>query len=289
MNNRAAFRIKILFIISITALFSLCINSKTNNKTFFRKLDDNDDKSFTIYSILVIIGYIVFIVFSLFAIAFINCTKGFNELIFRFLYLANNGYLVLNALTFLITGNGIFIISSGLSSLILSVGTIIYLFKKYKDFCNIFECEFLKDLFRIIPEIWGIYIDALDIVCECAKDENNYCLLFIFYFYKIIFIIGFSITTGVYFGFILILIIIWCIIKIIIESISFCVGSCEKKIAKKRLNQKIMKLIILILILILIIKNMMKQKMYKKRIKNQNWTIKAMKMKLIQEVIIMKK
>ena len=224
-----------LFII-LLFFFLLEIDRNSMNQLFIRKLEE--DKSYKIYAIIVTISYVIFIVMDLLYILLISCDKGFQEKIFRYIYIANNGYLIMGVLTWIISGNKMVIISSSISIGIFAVGTIIYIIAFKDDFMKLFECEFIGSLFGLIPDIWQLFFDSINHDCSCFKNSSNCFANAVHYIYTGILVVGFGISTIAYIGFVIILIILWCIFTLFVISIRACCRKCDccdcsKKTASK--------------------------------------------------------
>ena len=231
IKNKRLPRAFLLFLLMLL-LFLIIIN--INSSLLIRKLEE-DDKSYKIYVIIVTISYVIFIVMDLLFILLVTAAKGLEELIFRYIYIANNGYLIMCVFTWIISGHKMVMISSSVGLTIFVIGSIVYLCKFNNYFLDLFTCSFLGSLFQLIPGIWELFFASLDTDCSCFKNSQNCCANAFHYIYTSILVVGFGISTIVYIGFVIILIILWSIFTALIMSILYCCENCDcwKKNDKK--------------------------------------------------------
>ena len=225
-RNNKSLRVLILFIFIISfCYFIIYIHSNSLNVRTVRKLESN---SYNIFSIVVYISYFIFIVMGIFILGLVYLANGSQESLLIYIYLANNGYLILCSLTWLITGHKMVLLSSGISLGICVIGTITIIILKRNSIHECIYCSCLGDLFRRICDVWELFLDSIQKDCSCFYDSSSYCMLAIHYIYTSLLGIGLAISIILYIGFSLILVFLWCILKIIVESISACCNCCKK-------------------------------------------------------------
>ena len=230
-NNLLSIFILFIFILS----FFYCIfyiYSNSLNISSVRKLE-SDDKSLDIFSTIVIISYVIFMVMGIFILTLISCAKGFQGTFLIYIYISNNGYLLLSVFTYIITSHSSIFGISGTCSGICFIGTIALIIIKRNSICECIYCSCLGNLFQIIPEVFELFSESIKKDCSCFYDSSSYCLIAIHYIYTGILGAGLAISTILYIGFSLVLVILWCILKTIVESISSCYNCCSKKSNKK--------------------------------------------------------
>ena len=71
----------------------------------------------------------------------------------RYIYIANNGYLIICLFTWIITKKHIIILCSYVSIGICAIGSIAYFIKCINELLEFFECNFVKSLFELLPNI----------------------------------------------------------------------------------------------------------------------------------------
>ena len=230
----------LLLFIFIISFFNFLFNIYSNslNITTVRKLESNSE-FFKIFSIVVYISYIVFIVMGLFILGLIYCAKGSQESLLIYIYLANNGYLLLCSFTLFFTGHTMVLISSSVSLGICVIGTIIIIISKRNSINKCLYCSSLGMLFGLIVEVWELFLESIQKECSCFYDSSSYCAIAIHYFYTSILGIGLGISMILYIAFLLILVMLWCILKIIVESIIACCDCCKKNNIKYHNNGEI--------------------------------------------------
>ena len=88
------------FIVLILIFFIIIFNVHfvSSKQTLIRKLEEEKNKSNKIFEIIIMISYIVFIVMDLLFIILAACASKIQELIFRYIYIANNGYLIMSSI-----------------------------------------------------------------------------------------------------------------------------------------------------------------------------------------------
>lgn len=236
-RNNKLFRILELFIFIISFYyFIFCAHSNSLKIKTVRKLESD---SYKIFSTLVYLSYFIFIVMGIFILGIIQCAKGYQKSIFIYIYIANNGYLLLCAFTLLITGHRMVLISSSVSLGICFIGTISIIIINRNSIDQILYCNCLGELFQRMADVWELFLESIQKECSCFYDSNNYCMMAIHYLYTSILGIGLTISMILYIGFSLILIIFWCILKIIAESIIACCNCCKKSRTKEQNNVEI--------------------------------------------------
>lgn len=203
------------------------------NTAIVRKLESN---SYKIFSTIVYLSYFIFFVMSLFILLIVHLANGLQGTLFIYIYLANNGYLILCAFTWLITGHKMVLLISSVSLGIFVIGTIVIIISKRNSMNKCLDCNCLRDLFGRIFEVWELFNESIQKQCSCFYDSSSYCMIAIHYFYTSILSIGLGISTILYIAFSLILVILWCILKIIAESIIACCDCCKKSNIKNSKN-----------------------------------------------------
>ena len=190
-TNKKILSIWLLFILIISFLyFTLYTHLNSLNSKTIRKLESNSQSGgdgVQIFSIIVSISYIIFIVMDIFILVLISCAKGTQDCIFLYVYLANNGYLLLCVFTYLITDHSIVFVCSGFSLGICFIGTIalIIISIKRSSICFCLYCKCIEYLFTIIPEVWSLFSYSIEKECSCFHDSSSFCMLAIHYFYTI--------------------------------------------------------------------------------------------------------
>ena len=236
-KNNKLLRVLILFIFIISFFhFIFYIHLNSLNTTTVRKLESNND-FFKIFTIVVYLSYFVFIGMSIFVLGLIYCANGHQDSIIMYFYITNNGYLVLCAFCWFITGYYMVVIGSYISIVICVLGTIIILILKRNSINKCLDSSSLQYLFTILCEIWGLFSESIDKDCSCFYDSSSSCLNVIHYLYKSILGIGLGISSILYLGFLLILIFFWSILKVIAESISACCNCCKKR--ERKINNNV--------------------------------------------------
>ena len=230
-NKLLAIFILFIFILSFFYCF-FYIHSNSLNIASVRKLE-SESKFIKIFSTIVLISYIIFIAMGIFILILVSFAKGLQESFLLFIYLSNNGYLLLCFFTWIITGHASILIISGTSSGICFIGTITLIIIKRNSIKECIYCRCLGDLFKRIPDVFELFTESIQKDCSCFYDSNNYCALAIHYTYTTILGIGLAIATILYVIFSLVLLILWCILKALVESISACYDCCSKKSNKK--------------------------------------------------------
>lgn len=237
--------------------FSLIIKQKRRLSSYYsyetsetskkesEEIDDTD-----VFSFILLVCYIFFIVLSLYIICQIKMLseKAGDVVteIFKFMYMSNNGYLFVSAIDTSVSKAGAAIGSLGVSSLIFTIGTIIYLVKFLKVIVvGFFDTYFSFDMVLLwlglpIKYVWP-FMFLTDPCCfkdtytiyhhsdgTVTSDKSlvicwNKCMWLIKRF-------AFIISTVLYYVFFFILILFWLIIKLIIVII--------KKICQSKENGK---------------------------------------------------
>ena len=230
-NNNKKLTYNLLFFICISLLIINIINLNSSKNLSNRKLEEkeDDDKSYKIYVIVVSASYIIFIVMDLFILFLIWLYKGIQEPMLRYIYIANNGYLIICLFTWIITKKRVIVLCSYVSISICSLGTIVYFILFIKKLLEFFECNFVKSLFQLLPIIWELFFATINNECSCFKNSKDCCMNMIHYTYTAILVVGFGISSIAYIGFILILIILWSFLSLIFLSIAACFKCCCKK------------------------------------------------------------
>ena len=145
IKNKRLQRSFLLFLLMVLLFLIFLIIISINSSSLIRKLEE-DDKSYKIYVTIVTISYVIFIVMDLLFILLIAAAKGFEELIFRYIYIANNGYLIMCVFTWIISGHKMVMISSSVGLTIFIIGSIVYLCKYNSELLDLFTCSFLGSL-----------------------------------------------------------------------------------------------------------------------------------------------
>ena len=102
---------------------------------------------------------------------------------------------------------------------------------------ELFECEFIGKLLRVIQEIWEMFFEVLEKDCSC-KESDNCCANLLYYIFKGILTIGFFISTIAFSGFSLGFILLWSFLKLIILIFVKCCESCRSKNNKAKKNNE---------------------------------------------------
>ena len=161
-KNNKLLRVLILFIFIISFFhFIFYIHLNSLNTTTVRKLESNND-FFKIFTIVVYLSYFVFIGMSIFVLGLIYCANGRQDSIIMYFYITNNGYLVLCAFCWFITGYYMVVIGSYISIVICVLGTIIILILKRNSINECLDSSSLQYLFTILCEIWGLFSESID-------------------------------------------------------------------------------------------------------------------------------
>ena len=171
--------------------------------------------------------------------------EGIQLQVVKFMYMSNNGYFIVSLIVIPNTNNNIIIPITVISSIVLLVGTIIFIVKYIKDiivgfFDNYFGCEIIKFWFGL-PFIYVWPFMGLTDPC-CYKSTytvtvysdgtvtDDKCVVMCMN--RVIWCIkrfAFIFSTLLYYFFLFMLLIIWLIIKLIIVIIEKIKDSCNKK------------------------------------------------------------
>ena len=171
----------------------------------------------------------------------------------KFMYMSNNGYFIASLIVIPNTNNNIIIPITVISSLVLLVGTIIFIVKYIKAivvgfFDNYFGCEIIKFWFGLpFIYVWPfmgltdpccynntytvtVYSDGTVTDDKCVVICMNRVIWCIKRF-------AFIFSTLLYYFFLFMLLIVWLIIKLILVIIEKIKDSCNKK-AENNPNQE---------------------------------------------------
>ena len=145
----------IIFILLINFLFFISKQKpirilSTNNSV---GTSNNEGKDEDIFPYILLICYIFFIVLSLYMILMLkknsDKTEDIRLEVLKFMYMSNNGYLLVSVVDISITNNGAIYIITSVGSIILVIGTIIYIVKFIKVICvGFLETYFSFNMFK---------------------------------------------------------------------------------------------------------------------------------------------
>ena len=192
--------------------------------------------------------------------------------VLKFMYMSNNGYLLVSVVDISITNNGAIYIITSVGSIILVIGTIIYIVKFIKVICvGFLETYFSFNMFKTwiclpFQFVWP-FMGLTDPCCY----SNTYTVTyhsdgtvtddkaFVICFNKTMFCVkrfAFIISTLLYYFFLLVLPFYWILIKLIIlliENIKKAVNLILKIIKVKKIKKIIIifqkKLLFMVIIL----------------------------------------
>ena len=141
----------IVYYIIFNVLFSsIHLNYKRNLSSYKdSSSNDKDAENIDFFSFVLLASYVIFIFLSLYIICQLKIlsdkTEGITLEIFKFMYMSNNGYLLVGIIDTSISKAGAAIGCTVISSIILTVGTIIFLVK----FIKVIMVSFFDVYFRL--------------------------------------------------------------------------------------------------------------------------------------------
>lgn len=209
-------------------------------------IEKNEKKSF--FPIVVLLFYITFILMSLYMIIIMRIisqkTESLRLEVYKFMYMANNGYLFVSAIDSMISGSGIIITCLVFSILIFVTGTIIYIVIFIKviihDFFDIYFSFKILCLWYTLPfkYVWP-FLGLTDPCClrttytvtiysDGTVTDDRFCVILT---NKMIFLIkrlAMLTSTLLYYLFLAMITIIWLFIKLIILIVDKIKESCKK-------------------------------------------------------------
>ena len=172
-RNNKLLAVVLLFIFILSFSYGIFyIKSNSLNKSSVRKLE-SESKFYKIFSTVVFISYVIFIVMGILILTLIACAKGLQEPLLIYIYISNNGYLLLCAFTWFITGHSKVLIITGTSLSICVMGTFTVIIIKRKYICECIYCSCLRDLFMRIIEVFELFSESIQKDCSCFYDSSN--------------------------------------------------------------------------------------------------------------------
>ena len=217
-------------------------NDRYNNNYGNTYPNGNEEVEDTdVFSILIVILYVIFIILSLYMACVLKGKSNSDFLFYgvlKFIYMSNNGWLLISAIDSVLYSSGPAIAIVGVSATILVIGTIVYLCKLFKVifdgfFEHYFSLDMLCDWFKLpFVCVWS-FIGLTDPCCysntytvtlysDGTTSDNKWCVQCFNYTMLALKRLAFIVATLVYFFFLLGLTFIWLIIKIILLIIEKC-------------------------------------------------------------------
>ena len=254
-NSFITLLISMVFIILIIINFHLLILNKKSirnltsydNNNVNTSSQEKEEKD--VFPVIIFVSYIISTLMSLYMMIMMKVISEKAESVtlqvLKFMYMSNNGYFIASLITIPLTNNNIIIPITVISSLVLLVGTIIFIVKYIKViivgfFDNYFGCEIIKFWFGLpFVYVWP-FIELTDPCCYSntytvtvysdGTVTDNKC--FVICMNRTIWCIkrfAFIFSTLLYYFFLFMLLIVWLIIKLILVIIEKISDSCCKK------------------------------------------------------------
>ena len=210
--------------------------------------NEEDEEKRSFFPVVVLIFYITFLLMSIYTVIIMRIisekTEELRLEVYKFMYMANNGYLFISAIDGMISGSGLVFTCLFISGGILITGTIIYIVKFIKVIINGFFDVYLSFdilcLWYSLPfkYVWP-FLGLTDPCCYkstytvtiysdgTVTDDRCYVMLT----NRIIYLIkrgAMLISTILYYLFLIMITLIWLLIKLIIIAVEKIKKSCKK-------------------------------------------------------------
>lgn len=251
-----------LFLVFFLLVFSLIFSQYTKllrHKSLYSKRNlssysssnsnsNEEEEKNSFFPVIVLIFYITFLLMSIYMTIIMRIisekTEELRLEVYKFMYMANNGYLFISAIDSMISGSGLVLTCLFISGGILITGTIIYIVKFIKVIINgFFDVYFSFDILCLwyslpFKYVWP-FLGLTDPCCYkstytvtiysdgTVTDDRCYVMLT----NRIIYLIkrgAMLISTILYYLFLIIITLIWLLIKLIIIAVEKIKKSCKK-------------------------------------------------------------
>ena len=254
-----AFKYFLVFFLFIFSLIFLQYTKLLRQKSLYSKRNlssysssnsnaNEEEEKNSFFPVIVLIFYITFLLMSIYMTIIMRIisekTEELRLEVYKFMYMANNGYLFITAIDSMISGSGLVLTCLLISSGILITGTIIYIVKFIKVIINgFFDVYFSFDILCLwyslpFKYVWP-FLGLTDPCCyrstytvtiysDGTVTDNRCCVMLT---NRIIYLIkrgAMLISTILYYLFLIMITLIWLLIKLIIIAVEKIKKSCKK-------------------------------------------------------------